>query len=361
MNERKPCPYCGEMIANTARKCRFCGEMLPDAAVASQPAPVADAPQTEEPDSDFYDELEKTPFFQEYFIDTYFRHYADFKGRASRTKFWLSYLAYFIVALGVIGAMLLLSATGSAGATVGIVLLVVFNLAIVVPGLALCVRRLRDAGVNPWMILISLIPFIGGIILLVMLCKYTNYTDPETDETDYDAHNVPTKFDAGSIGITLGCIALLIGGCIVSSRAMSHDYDLDEYETEAVVYDEFDYEANKKKLFAMSESAPYICHFSDGREFYLSLDRENGDGRYLSPLGNMYLLRIKTDESLSEDSSGIVCEVRTLDGGSTDAAFVFELTYGYMGERHYVRSTVEGQMLGMDGESVFEFSGWEQE
>ncbi len=43
-------------------------------------------------------------------------------------------------------------------------------LAVLVPGLAVCVRRLHDIDKSGWFILVSLIPAVGGIILLVLLC-----------------------------------------------------------------------------------------------------------------------------------------------------------------------------------------------
>ena len=39
------------------------------------------------------------------------------------------------------------------------------------PSLSVCVRRLHDIGKSGWMLLIGLIPYIGGIILLILYCK----------------------------------------------------------------------------------------------------------------------------------------------------------------------------------------------
>jgi uncharacterized membrane protein YhaH (DUF805 family) len=50
------------------------------------------------------------------------------------------------------------------------VLFVLFGFAVICPGLAITVRRLRDAG-RPWpYIFISFIPLVGSIILIVLLC-----------------------------------------------------------------------------------------------------------------------------------------------------------------------------------------------
>ena len=42
-----------------------------------------------------------------------------------------------------------------------------FSLVCLIPSISLQVRRLRDAAKNPWWILISFVPFIGGIVLLI--------------------------------------------------------------------------------------------------------------------------------------------------------------------------------------------------
>ena len=42
-----------------------------------------------------------------------------------------------------------------------------FSIITFIPSISLQVRRLRDAAKNPWWILISFVPFIGGIVLLI--------------------------------------------------------------------------------------------------------------------------------------------------------------------------------------------------
>ena len=53
----------------------------------------------------------------------------------------------------------------------------IYLLAIILPSLAVAVRRLHDIGKSGWMILISLIPLIGGIWLLVLLVTDSNSGD----------------------------------------------------------------------------------------------------------------------------------------------------------------------------------------
>ena len=56
-----------------------------------------------------------------------------------------------------------------AGAIVGLILAVILGLATIVPSLALSVRRLHDSNKSGWLLLLGLIPFVGGIILLVFM------------------------------------------------------------------------------------------------------------------------------------------------------------------------------------------------
>lgn len=49
-----------------------------------------------------------------------------------------------------------------------------YTLAVLIPGLAVAVRRLYDIGKSGWMILIALIPLVGGIWLLVLFVTDSN-------------------------------------------------------------------------------------------------------------------------------------------------------------------------------------------
>ena len=52
----------------------------------------------------------------------------------------------------------------------GIVIFAVYALDTFIPGLAVIVRRLHDVNKSGWFYFISLIPLIGGIWLLILLC-----------------------------------------------------------------------------------------------------------------------------------------------------------------------------------------------
>ena len=89
-----------------------------------------------------------------------FGKYATFSGRSSRSAYW--YWVLFEVALIVVAAIIDV-ALGTQ------FILIIAWLAILIPTLAVGVRRLHDTGKTGWWMLISFIPF-GGIVLLVFMC-----------------------------------------------------------------------------------------------------------------------------------------------------------------------------------------------
>ena len=86
-------------------------------------------------------------------------NYANFSGRARRAEYWWFALANAIVYL-VLFALMRVSG-------VFVILYIAYGLAMIVPGIAVAIRRLHDTGKTGWMLLISFIPLVGAIILLV--------------------------------------------------------------------------------------------------------------------------------------------------------------------------------------------------
>jgi uncharacterized membrane protein YhaH (DUF805 family) len=112
-------------------------------------------------------------------VATCLRKYAKFSGRARRSEFWwwalfvvivLTVVAGFAVASGAVDEAGSLDPDSGAALAVGLVWL-----ALILPNLAVAVRRLHDTGKSGWFVLLGLIPCIGGIVLLVF---YASDGDP---------------------------------------------------------------------------------------------------------------------------------------------------------------------------------------
>lgn len=104
-------------------------------------------------------------------VDNYLKvlkNYAAFGSRTRRSEFWYFTLANVLVSIGLqIITAILRGIVGPVGAIVGGLVLVLFYLAILVPSISVAIRRLHDTGRSGWWILIALVPFIGGIALIV--------------------------------------------------------------------------------------------------------------------------------------------------------------------------------------------------
>lgn len=101
------------------------------------------------------------------------RHYADFAGRSRRTEYFLFFICWYCAM--VLGVMLGIGVAGSSSdvtsETAGMTMLAVAGIIFVagiVPAVAVTVRRMHDQDKSGWFILINFIPYIGGLILLVL-------------------------------------------------------------------------------------------------------------------------------------------------------------------------------------------------
>ncbi|RZM83409.1 DUF805 domain-containing protein [Pseudoalteromonas rubra] len=93
------------------------------------------------------------------------KKYAVFNGRARRKEYWLFMFCNIIVTivLGLVDMTLgLYSEESGFGLLSGL-----YALAVIIPSIALSIRRLHDTGRSGWWILISLVPVIGPLVLLV--------------------------------------------------------------------------------------------------------------------------------------------------------------------------------------------------
>jgi len=88
------------------------------------------------------------------------KNYTKFSGRARRKEYWMFVLINLIISiiLGIIASVIRFQA-----------LTTIYALAILIPSLAVGVRRLHDTNRSGWWYLIALIPVIGAIVLIVFL------------------------------------------------------------------------------------------------------------------------------------------------------------------------------------------------
>ena len=140
----------------------------------------------------------------------FFKNYAEFTGRSTRPDFWWVWLGNFILSIPfwiiyiyiVYFSIVMNSVSDSASEAVFmsfvlvVIIYAVFYLAILVPTLALSVRRLRDAGFHWAFIFLRFAPM-GGIALLILFAMPTketevvNYSEPQTVEVEEVIEDTP--------------------------------------------------------------------------------------------------------------------------------------------------------------------------
>jgi uncharacterized membrane protein YhaH (DUF805 family) len=109
------------------------------------------------------------------------KKYAEFKGRARRSEYW--YFVLFNVIISIVLAIVdRVIGTHSAETGFG-VLGGLYALAVLIPGIAVGVRRLHDTNRSGWWLLIGLIPCIGLIVLIVFTVQ-----DSQPGDNQYGAN-----------------------------------------------------------------------------------------------------------------------------------------------------------------------------
>ena len=90
-----------------------------------------------------------------------FSNYVNFTGRACRSEYWYWILFVFI---GFVVAEIIDALTGKP------IFYTLFSLAVIIPNIAIGVRRLHDLDRSGWWLLLSFIPLVGAIILIIWFC-----------------------------------------------------------------------------------------------------------------------------------------------------------------------------------------------
>ena len=168
------CSNCGKQIPDTVKLCPDCGSPVKAPAVKPEPAPntvggyanvsaqqAVPAPAPRVAPQNGYSYGQPGPMapvravgFGEA-IANFFKKYAEFSGRATRSEFWFAALFNFLA--GFVAAFIPFIGW-------------LYPLAVLVPNLAIAWRRLHDIGKSGTYFLMGLIPLAGPIILLVYYC-----------------------------------------------------------------------------------------------------------------------------------------------------------------------------------------------
>ena len=96
------------------------------------------------------------------------KNYATFSGRARRKEYWIFFLFNVLISLG-LGVIDVVAGTYSVEYETGF-FSGLYSLLVLIPSIAVSVRRLHDTNRSGWWVVISLIPIIGVLVLFVFTC-----------------------------------------------------------------------------------------------------------------------------------------------------------------------------------------------
>ncbi|MDO5516240.1 MAG: DUF805 domain-containing protein [Clostridium sp.] len=164
------CKYCGNKLEDGAQFCGCCGNKVEN----SYNNTSSDQYNYSENGNNYNGNINnninmnqnENPFIM-YYADVFKNKYAMFNGRASRKEYWMFVLFNCLISIGLCIPDTIIGADG--------ILVILYSLATIIPSISILVRRLHDIGKSGAWYFISLVPFIGGIWLLILLCTQSQY------------------------------------------------------------------------------------------------------------------------------------------------------------------------------------------
>lgn len=290
MNETKNCPYCGEEILAIAKKCKHCGEWLDQQPVKefiSCPAcgeqvekGAVICPHCQEPLGNIDDEtrivdkqnqeeqateaaisskdfdnpedtttsenVESSDIQEDLSLWDYFfkclKKYATFSGRARRKELWSFYLFQSIAVITMFILEVNFFSVSSKFSGFGLLIIII---GLLIPGIAVFVRRLHDIGKSGWWYLILFIPFIGVLAWSLWAWRHGDVgeneygPDPIPDKEYYNAyHPSKTNIKKTILGI-IGTILLsgIICGVLIAFSSIGKKNFSDDIDAEMELAD----------------------------------------------------------------------------------------------------------------------------
>lgn len=184
------CTECGVSAESQSKFCSACGTPVAEISLMNEQIveiSIRQYPGTSELGTTVHPTYSPVPKFA--LTDTYsgmsftaavksvFSKYARFEGRATRSEYWYFALFNMLILAGLFILGIALASASSDAATFAGVLLFIWFLAVIIPSIALTVRRLHDAGYSGWLYLLGLVPYLGGVVLFIFSLLASQQTD----------------------------------------------------------------------------------------------------------------------------------------------------------------------------------------
>ena len=225
-------------------------------------------------------------------------NYANSKGRTNTADFWLT-ISAISFAYGLITFITGLASYIPYGylhaVSLGGGILIVLSILLCLPTIMLMARRLRDSNNDPMLIILLLVPILGWIALLYLLCKRTSPIQAQPDISNNDANiynnevsvyknegnvynNAANTLQKQSVSGVL-IVELLVLGWLVNSAGsamINHNFMVEEF-----AYSNLEPSALTKKANRLLESETATTEArSIVRTYYENLGKEDYHGAY---------------------------------------------------------------------------------
>lgn len=211
-------------------------------------------------------------------------NYANSKGRTNTADFWLTISAISFI-YGLITCITGLASYIPYGylyaVSLGGGILITLSILLCLPTIMLMARRLRDSNNDPMLIILLLVPILGWLALLYLLCKRTSPIQNRLDISNSDANiynndaNTLQKQSVSGVFI----VGLLVLGWLVNSAGsamINHNLTVEE-----TAYGNLEPSALTKKANRLLESETATAEArSIVSAYYENLGKEDYHGAY---------------------------------------------------------------------------------